>query len=184
MAASPVACNRCRRYNPRNLADRAREIYCAAPGNVVVYFDVSQGEPRVAAFLSGDPERIKTTYGDVHAENAKIAFPDIAAKGWLDGNPDCAKCVRKVKGAECSCPKKDPARGKPLRDLIEDDGSRDRLLRGGRDGVRLYLPEPLRARRKSALWIAEARDHRGDDLQDSISLQALRSAYVRTIWRL
>jgi hypothetical protein len=110
------------RYNPRNLADRAREIYTAAPGNVIVYFDVSQGEPRVAAFLSGDPERIKTTYGDVHAENAKIGLPEIAAKGWLDGDPDCAKCVRKIKGSECSCPKKDPARGKPIRDLFKTMG--------------------------------------------------------------
>jgi DNA polymerase I-like protein with 3'-5' exonuclease and polymerase domains len=93
------------RYNPRNLADRAREIYIPAPGNVFTYFDVSQGEPRVAAFLSGDPERIRTTLGDVHAENAKIMFPDIAAKGWLDGDA-----------------KKDPARGKPIRDLAKTMG--------------------------------------------------------------
>jgi DNA polymerase I-like protein with 3'-5' exonuclease and polymerase domains len=93
------------RYNPRNLADRAREIYVPAPGNIFTYFDVSQGEPRVAAFLSGDPERIKTTYGDVHAENAKIMFPEVAAKGWLDG-PD----------------KKDPTRGKPIRDLAKTMG--------------------------------------------------------------
>jgi hypothetical protein len=93
------------RYNPRNLADRAREIYVPAPGNIFTYFDVSQGEPRVAAFLSGDPERIRTTYGDVHAENAKIMFPDIAVKGWLDGEA-----------------KKDPARGKPIRDLAKTMG--------------------------------------------------------------
>ena len=93
------------RYNPRNLADRAREIYVPAKGHVFTYFDVSQGEPRVAAFLSGDPERIRTTLGDVHAENAKIMFPDIAAKGWLDGDA-----------------KKDPARGKPVRDLAKTMG--------------------------------------------------------------
>ena len=110
------------RYNPRNLADRAREIYIPAPGNRLFYFDVSEGEPRVAAFLSGDPERIKTTYGDVHAENAKIGLPEVAAKGWLDSDPDCAKCARKVKGGECTCPKKDPARGKPIRDLFKTMG--------------------------------------------------------------
>ena len=93
------------RYNHRNLADRAREIYVPAKGHVFTYFDVSQGEPRVAAFLSGDPERIKTTLGDVHAENAKIMFPAAAAKGWLDGDA-----------------KKDPARGKPIRDLAKTMG--------------------------------------------------------------
>jgi DNA polymerase family A len=93
------------RYNPKNLADRAREIYIPSPGNVFTYFDVSQGEPRVAAFLSGDPERIKTTLGDVHAENAKIMFPEAAARGWLDGDA-----------------KKDPTRGKPIRDLAKTMG--------------------------------------------------------------
>jgi hypothetical protein len=93
------------RYNFRNLADRAREIYIPARGHVFTYFDVSQGEPRCAAFLSGDPERIKTTFGDVHAENAKIMFPAVAAKGWLDGDA-----------------KKDPARGKPVRDLAKTMG--------------------------------------------------------------
>jgi DNA polymerase family A len=110
------------RYNAKNLADRAREIYIPAPGNIFTYFDVSQGEPRVAAFLSGDPERIKTTYGDVHAENAKIMFPEAAAKGWLDGDPACSKCVFKDKASECNCPKKDSQRGKPLRDLAKTMG--------------------------------------------------------------
>lgn len=93
------------RYNFRNLADRAREIYVPAKGHVFTYFDVSQGEPRVAAYLSGDPERIRTTLGDVHAENAKIMFPETAAKGWLDGDA-----------------KKDPTRGKPVRDLAKTMG--------------------------------------------------------------
>jgi len=93
------------RYNPRNTPDRVREIYIPAPGCEFVYFDVSQGEPRVAAYLSGDPERIKTTLGDVHAANAKIMFPEAAAKGWLDGDA-----------------KKDPQRGKPCRDLAKNMG--------------------------------------------------------------
>lgn len=93
------------RYNKLNLPSSVRWMYIAAEGNEFVYFDVSQGEPRVAAFLSGDPERIKTTYGDVHAENAKVMFPEIAALGWLDGEL-----------------KKDPTKGKPLRDLAKNMG--------------------------------------------------------------
>jgi hypothetical protein len=95
----------CPRYNPRNTPDRVREIYVPAPGREFLYFDVSQGEPRVAAFLSGDPERIKTTLGDVHAANAKVMFPEAEKLGWLDGDA-----------------KKDPARGKPCRDLAKNMG--------------------------------------------------------------
>lgn len=94
------------RYNPKNTPDRVREIYVPRSANhKFCYFDVKQGEPRVAAFLSGDPNRIATTLGDVHAENAKMAFPEAAAKGWLDGDA-----------------KKDPQRGKPLRDLMKNMG--------------------------------------------------------------
>ena len=94
------------RYNRRNPADRVREIYVPrSKDHIFVYFDVKQGEPRVAAYLSGDPERIKATLGDVHAANAKIMFPEIAAKGWLDGDA-----------------MKDPAKGKPVRDLAKTSG--------------------------------------------------------------
>jgi hypothetical protein len=93
------------RYNPRNTPDRAREMFVAKRGYEFCYFDVKQGEPRVAAFLSGDPERILVCQGDIHANNAKLMFPDIAAKGWLDGEA-----------------MKDPARGKPCRDLAKNMG--------------------------------------------------------------
>jgi len=93
------------KYNPKHTPDRIREIYIPAPGNVFVYFDVKQGEPRVAAYLSADPVRILGTRGDVHANNAKIMFPDVAARGWLDGDA-----------------MKDPLRGKPMRDLAKNMG--------------------------------------------------------------
>ena len=61
------------------LEDRPRELYIADPGHVLVYFDVSQGEMRAAAGLSGDVAFIKTCEGDVHAGNAAILFPKAAA---------------------------------------------------------------------------------------------------------
>jgi DNA polymerase I-like protein with 3'-5' exonuclease and polymerase domains len=95
------------KYNPRNTPDRVREVYWAPKGKRLVYFDVKQGEPRVAAYLSGDPNMIRICEGgDVHAGNAAIMFPDIAAKGWLS-DPEA---------------KKDPARGKPCRDLAKNMG--------------------------------------------------------------
>lgn len=93
------------KYNEANTPDRAREQYIAAPGNELVYFDVKQGEPRVAAFLSGDSARIKATLGDVHSENAKIMFPEVAQRGWLDPPND-----------------KDMTRGAPCRHLAKQMG--------------------------------------------------------------
>ena len=95
------------KYNPRNTPDRVREVYRAPKGKRFVYFDVRQGEPRVAAYLSGDPNMISVCEsGDVHAGNAKLMFPEVAKKGWLD-DPEA---------------KKDPSRGKPCRDLAKNMG--------------------------------------------------------------
>jgi DNA polymerase I-like protein with 3'-5' exonuclease and polymerase domains/uracil-DNA glycosylase len=93
------------RYNPGDLAARVREIYIPRPGNVFVYFDVSQAEMRLAAYLSSDPVFMAACAGDVHANNAKVLFPEIAAKGWLEPGE-----------------KSDPARGKPYRDLAKNMG--------------------------------------------------------------
>jgi DNA polymerase-1 len=96
----------CPRWDPSTPEGRAREIYVPRDGNVFVYFDVSQAEMRLAAFLANDPVFMKVaTTSDVHAGNAKAVFPDIAAKGWLDGDA-----------------KKDPARGKPYRDIAKSLG--------------------------------------------------------------
>ena len=84
---------------------RVREIYVPAPGNVFFYFDVSQAEMRLAAYLSNDAAMIEACKGDVHANNAKAVFSDIAARGWLDGDA-----------------KKDPARGKKYRDIAKNLG--------------------------------------------------------------
>lgn len=66
--------------------ERVREIYCAPLGTRLVYWDVSQAEARIAAFLSGDPVFMAACKGDVHANNAKAVFKEAAAKGWLDGD--------------------------------------------------------------------------------------------------
>lgn len=93
------------KWNKYDLAARVREIYVPRPGCKFVYFDVSQAEMRLAAYLSGDPVFIAACGGDVHAANAKMLFPEIAKKGWLDGDA-----------------KKDPQRGKPFRDLVKNVG--------------------------------------------------------------
>lgn len=95
----------CPRWDDSTPEGRPREIYVPRPGNVFVYFDVSQAEMRLAAYLSADPVFMKACDGDVHANNAKAVFPEIAAKGWLDGEA-----------------KKDPLRGKPFRDIAKNLG--------------------------------------------------------------
>lgn len=93
------------RYDPSNPESRVREMYTASPGNELVYFDVSQAEMRLAAYLSNDANFIEACRGDVHANNAKQVFPLVAAKGWLDGEA-----------------KKDPDRGKKFRDICKNLG--------------------------------------------------------------
>ncbi len=93
------------RYAPEHPEGRIREIYVPRPGHEFVYFDVSQAEMRLAAYLSADPVFMAACGHDVHQGNAKAVFPEIAAKGWLDGDA-----------------LKDPARGKPYRDIIKNFG--------------------------------------------------------------
>jgi DNA polymerase I-like protein with 3'-5' exonuclease and polymerase domains len=102
--------------------ERIREIYCAGKGRTLVAFDVRQMEMKLAAYLSGDPDFIRVCGGDVHTGNAAKVFPQIAAKGWLDGDPNCADCVRHIDRARCTCPKKDIARGKRYRDIAKNLG--------------------------------------------------------------
>lgn len=64
---------------------RPRDLFIPAPGHVFVYYDVSQAEMRLAAYLSNDAAFIAACRGDVHANNAKAVFPEAAARGWLDG---------------------------------------------------------------------------------------------------
>jgi DNA polymerase-1 len=66
--------------------ERVREIYVPRAGHTFVYYDVSQAEMRLAAYLSADPVFIAACDGDVHANNAKAVFPEVAARGWLDGD--------------------------------------------------------------------------------------------------
>ncbi len=93
------------RWDGRDVSSRPREMYIPRKGNVFVYYDVSQAEMRLAAYLSADPEFIKACGKDVHEGNARNVFPEIAAKGWFDGDA-----------------KKDPARGKPYRDICKNLG--------------------------------------------------------------
>lgn len=88
-----------------DLCDRVRECYIPKPGYVIVYFDLAQAEARFAANLSRDKKFIAACAKDVHAGNAKVIFPDEAAKGWLDG--DAAK---------------DPKKGRPFREVAKNSG--------------------------------------------------------------
>lgn len=61
---------------PVVLETRVREVYCAKPGHVLLYFDLSQAELRFAAYLSGDLNYIRMCEsGDVHTAIAQILFP-------------------------------------------------------------------------------------------------------------
>ncbi len=103
----------------RALENRVRELYCAAPGHVLIYFDLAQSEMRMAAYLSGDENFIKSCEsGDVHTANAKILFPD--AIDILERDPKGKDCPRhREEGGdargECSC-------GKPFRDVAKNAG--------------------------------------------------------------
>lgn len=56
-----------------------RSMYVARPGNVLVAFDWSQLEMRIAAYLSGDPVMIAACESsDLHSANAEALFGD----GW------------------------------------------------------------------------------------------------------
>jgi DNA polymerase I-like protein with 3'-5' exonuclease and polymerase domains len=122
----------CPRWDPKDVAARAREMYIPRKGCQFVYWDVSQAEMRLAAYLSGDTAFIAACSGDVHANNAKQVWPDIAAKGWLDGDA-----------------KKDPLRGKPYRDIAKSFGF---AICYGAEAEKLFiylqsqgLPIPFRA---------------------------------------
>jgi uracil-DNA glycosylase family 4 len=68
-----------------DITARVRECYVAAKGKKLVYFDLSQAEPRVAAYLSGDSNFIETTKGDIHTRNAMLIFPQEAKDGFFEG---------------------------------------------------------------------------------------------------
>jgi uracil-DNA glycosylase family 4 len=99
------------------LPDRVREIYTASVGCTLVYFDLSQAEMRLAAYLSGDENFIATCKGDVHTANALILFPDAKEMLTLDPKGEC--CPQHAPGgsarAACNC-------GKPYRDIAKNAG--------------------------------------------------------------
>jgi len=77
----------CRKPNLTNLRrpenkepeQRIREIYIAPTGHTLVGFDMSQVEPRCAAYVSGDPNMMAVfddPHGDFHTSNARVLFPD------------------------------------------------------------------------------------------------------------
>jgi DNA polymerase I-like protein with 3'-5' exonuclease and polymerase domains len=96
---------------------RVREMYVAAPGTELFYFDLSQAEARFAANLSGDPEFINTCKGDVHVGNALVLFPE--AREQIERDPKGKHCARHgAAGAAfalCTC-------GKPYRDVAKNAG--------------------------------------------------------------
>lgn len=112
------------RPNPKVPEGRIRELYVPRPGHRFVYFDVSQAEMRLAAYLSADPVFMAACGADLHAGNARNVFPEVAAKGWLDGEA-----------------LKDPARGKKYRDIAKNLGF---AIAYGADAPTVY--ENLRAK--------------------------------------
>ena len=97
--------------------DRPREIYVAPEGKVLIYFDISQAEPRCAAYLSNDPVFINTCQTDVHTGNALVIFP--FAKERLERDPKGKYCPRHSDAgkatAACDC-------GKDYRDMGKTAG--------------------------------------------------------------
>jgi uracil-DNA glycosylase family 4 len=76
----------CRKPNLTNLRrpenkepeQRIREIYIAPEGKRLVGFDMSQVEPRCAAYVSGDGNMIKAIEsGDFHTANAIVLFGEL-----------------------------------------------------------------------------------------------------------
>lgn len=101
----------------RALPERVREIYCAEPGRVLVYFDLAQAEARFAANLSADANFIAAVAKDIHTRNALLLFPD--AHEALGRDPKGKHCPRhSEKGsakASCNC-------GKTFRDVTKNAG--------------------------------------------------------------
>jgi len=111
----------CRKPNLTNLRrpenkepeQRIREIYIAAPGHTLVGFDMSQVEPRCAAYVSGDAAMIavfEDPEGDFHTSNARILFPDA---------PELATNDEAKKG-----------KGKPMRTMAKSMGLAVNYLAG------------------------------------------------------
>jgi len=87
-----------RAANPKKpiLEDRIRELYVPKKGHVFVYFDLSQAEMRLAAYLSGDENFIKIcSEKDVHSGNAVLIFPD-AKKLILEDPKGAGKDFRDI----------------------------------------------------------------------------------------
>ena len=68
----------CKKRDVPQPEEMLRDIYVAEPGSRFVYFDISQAEMRLAAYLSGDENFIKACSKDIHTENACVLFPDGA----------------------------------------------------------------------------------------------------------
>jgi DNA polymerase I-like protein with 3'-5' exonuclease and polymerase domains len=103
-----------------NPVERAREIFTAGPGMILVYFDLAQAEARFAANLSNDAAFIAAVADDVHSRNALILFgADERIKDRLTRDPKGKYCPRHAEGgssaAACDC-------GKPYRDVTKNVG--------------------------------------------------------------
>jgi len=94
-------CNPKKRKEP--LAEyQCRDIYIAAPGHRLIYYDLRQSEMRFASALSGDAAFIEACRSDIHTANAKILF---------GGMPGALERLEDPKG-----------KGKELRDIAKNCG--------------------------------------------------------------
>jgi uracil-DNA glycosylase family 4 len=68
----------CKKRDVPQPEEMLRDIYVCAPGCSFVYYDISQAEMRLAAYLSDDENFIASCAKDIHTENACVLFPDGA----------------------------------------------------------------------------------------------------------
>lgn len=79
-----------------------RSLYIAPPGYKIVSFDASQGEMRVAAYISGDPVMIGACESsDLHSANAEIVWGDAFRLGSKRAKKDFRQLAKNFGFAIC-----------------------------------------------------------------------------------
>jgi uracil-DNA glycosylase family 4 len=102
---------------------RIREIFSAAPGNVLVAFDLSQVEPRLAAHISNCKEFIEAVEtGDIHTAIARILFGDLPELVDSETAKTKGKSLRQV-GKSCGLAVSYGAGAETLWETLKNDGN-------------------------------------------------------------
>jgi len=78
--------------NNQNVTPRARHIFIADPGEILVGPDLEQAESRAVAYLSGDTNYIRACEsGDLHTSVAQLIWPEA---GWPDNPAGCKRLAK------------------------------------------------------------------------------------------